>query len=142
MLYKVVILPFILLLSSCHIGDNVKNAEPVRTGGGISVIIELYHVQSWPGGSPSGTPFQQVRGELLYLDEMTMTVNGPAIAQFAYGQIRSAEFPTVSKFDFATAPTELLDELKLYSRYPVTIDDTLLSSLLEAYGQDSLYVFK
>lgn len=144
MLSRIFTTGVVLVLFGCTVGGSVKKLPPITTGGGIAVDITLVEVQSWPGGLPTRTPFQRVTGELLAADDMGLLVNGPAIGHFAYSVIRSAEFPGLSKFDLSGAglSADKLAELKLYSRYPTSIDADITAALLDGYGQDSLYVFR
>ena len=132
------------ILAGCAVGTNVKTLQPVQNGGGISVVIELSEIQTWPEGTMTTTPFQRIDGELLSATEEYLVVNGRAIVQLHYSQVANASFPGLKHLGFSgSGPSaEVLQELKLYSRYPAGISSEVMESLLAAYNQDSLYVFR
>jgi len=133
-----------VLCCGCRVGASVNKLEPMQSGGGIAVDLELVESKHWPGGEVSSTPFQSVSGELLFADDEGLMINGRAVAFFGYGQIKKAQFDGKKKFNFEgldIAPT-FLSELQLFSRYPTGHDEMVMSNLLRALGQDSLFVFR
>jgi len=80
-----------------------------------------------------------VTGELLTVSDSTLVIAAAKITSIRTSVVTLVRFPDISR-DPRTLNAELLNDLKLRSRYPYGIPATALAQLLQSRGQQTLDV--
>jgi len=78
-------------------------------------------------------------GELLTVSDSTLVIVGAKVTSIRTSAVTSVRFPDISR-NSKPLNTELLNDLKLRSRYPYGIPAPALAQLLEARRQPALDV--
>jgi hypothetical protein len=130
---------WLLALPGCVTGPRPDALPPARTGQGVDVEFSTLP-------TPDGRTYERLRAELLEVRTNALLVRHQQVQReslllVSYRLIADARFEDLPRLRFGdgAAPSHAQrEELRLLSRFPQGVSESLLRDLLTAYDQDTL----
>jgi hypothetical protein len=116
-------------ISACHTGPSASSFTPATTGHGVESTLRLRETR--------------VAGEVLELSDSGYVLLSQNMVTFVpYSAVRSASFSGFGSYDWGRPEPEMMEQLRLMSRFPQGIAASTLQLLMADTGQPSVRVVR